>query len=146
MADKMIIQCKNCQASYHLGGCNYICPICNAQHIGPKVLRERPWRPPPAPEDNHAEVFKQLQGIRESIDLFCMNDIEFLRTYVDTLDEAYRSMSHTFEYYKKNHDALLTANRKYEQMLEKEVQELRKQVNELTKELEECKDQTTTMQ
>ena len=71
-----------------------------------------------------------LEELRASIDRSFEGDLAFWKKYCETLEDAYRSQTHTLEHYKRSNDLLQTANEEHYQRLNDEIYELRKQLKQ----------------
>ena len=71
------------------------------------------------------EMEPELKRLKDSIDLSCVEDIEFLRHYVELLDQAYMQAAETNRMQKKQNRDLWDSNDRIMHELQAEIAELK---------------------
>ncbi len=74
------------------------------------------------------QIRELLEQVSELMDDSWKEDASFLLTYINILEEAYRSQSYTLKYYKQTNDQLLTANEEHYTRLNAVIDQLRKEL------------------
>ena len=90
------------------------------------------------PTEDEVRISKQkqirelLEQVSELMDDSWKEDASFLLTYINILEEAYRSQSYTLKYYKQTNDQLLRANEEHYARLNAVIDQLRRELKART--------------